>query len=329
VAARARRSELVPRPFLRVLVASVVVEVLLLRLLFRVGVFIPKDGAFGAIHGGLVMLGTFAFNLASLLTFAVLGWFAVGAFRRGRGAVGTVLALFLGGALLALAGIAEGPAPRLAFALAVGLIAWPALRAPEPVTDGSALGLGAAERLAIALSAIALLLSSYSGIPAALRTSIAGSLPGDVAAHLAGEVAVVGACLAFVVARWREGPVPLRAVILGALPALALVLLWRANGAVTGILVLWAAGLRLYLPLWLYVLAVWALGTTVVARMGNGSEKAAGLVLLASTGLLLESTYAQALALLALILLTDGRVVGGDGIVAGSVELPAGAAASG
>jgi hypothetical protein len=124
-----------------------------------------------------------------------------------------------------------------------------------------------------------------------------------VTAQLVGESLIVAAIVAFAAARRREGRIPVRAVVLGAVPALVFASAWQANGATAGILALWATGLRLYLPAWVYVASVWALGATVVARTGDGSCRAAGLLVLGCAGFLLESTYAMALALVALVLL--------------------------
>jgi len=286
------------RWILHVLVGATIAEVLLLRVFFRVGVFIPKEGTFRSIHAALVALGTFAFNLASVLAFLALGWLALDLIRRGRRAVGTVLALFCVGSLLALAGPALGPAVHLTYVVAIVMLAWPAVR----------WGGRTADTLAIGAVAVALLLSAYSGMVAdPLRPTWAlGSPPGAAGLQLAGELIAALSCFAFLAARRAEGPLGVGAVILGALPAVALLAAWKTNGAVTGILVLWTAGFRLFLPMWIYVAALWALGITVAASVGDGTGRAAGLVLLVASGFLVESTYAQALALLAIALIMAG-----------------------
>ena len=95
-----------------------------------------------------------------------------------------------------------------------------------------------------------------------------------------------------------------------AFPAAALLVAWWANGAITGILVLWTAGLRLYLPVWLYGVALWAFAAAALGWLGDGSRRAGGMVLLLAAGFLLESTYAQALMLVALSLLAGGLAAG-------------------
>ena len=299
------RWESIPRSLLWVLVASVATEVLLLRTFFRVGIFIPKQDVFRVVNDVLVMVGTFAFNLSTVLTLSSLGWLSVTALRSGRGATGLAIGSFVALSLLAAAGAATGPLVPPMFAAATVLVTWPNVRRSR-VWGVRGLGdRGNAERLGIGLTATVFLLSAYSGVASSMRASALGSPPGVVAAQLFGELLIVAVSIPFLVARRREGPIPTHAAILGALPALVVASVWQANGAIAGILALWATGLRLYLPVWAYVVAVWALATTVMARRGDGSSRAAGLVLLACAGFLLESTYSMSVALLALILLCD------------------------
>lgn len=286
------------RGILHVLVGATIAEVLLLRVFFRVGVFIPKEGTFRNIHTVLIALGTFAFNLASVLVFLALGWFALDFIRCGRRVVGAVLALFCVGSLLTLAGPTLGSGVRFTYVVAIVALTWPAVRRRGR----------AAERLAIGTVAASLLLSAYSGMVADPLPPILvlGSPPGAAGLQLVGELVAVISCFAFLAARRAEGSLGVVAVILGVLPAVALLAAWKTNGAVTGILVLWTAGFRLFLPMWIYVAALWALGITVAASAGDGTGRAAGLVLLVASGFLVESTYAQALALLAIALIMAG-----------------------
>ena len=74
---------------------------------------------------------------------------------------------------------------------------------------------------------------------------------------------------------------------------------------------LWTAGLRLYLPIWLYALALWGVLAATIGWLPWHGRRSAGLVLLLVAGMLLGNTYLQALGLLALTLLSDGRALGG------------------
>jgi len=292
------------RVILSVLPIVVVIELVLMRTFYRVGIFIPRDGAFGTLYSALTVIGSFAFNLSSVLAFAGVGLLGLRALHRGRGATGVVLLAFVAGCLVAaLPGASgTGPAVRVAFATGAVLLAWPFVRGPAPPW----------ERLAVAASTTAVLLSSYAGGAGDARrmAATAGGAPGVVGAQLVGEALVVAASLLFFAAWARERGVRPRALALAAFPAAALLVAWWANGAITGILVLWTAGLRLYLPVWLYGVALWAFAAAALGWLGDGSRRAGGMVLLLAAGFLLESTYAQALMLVALSLLAGGLAAG-------------------
>jgi hypothetical protein len=155
------------------------------------------------------------------------------------------------------------------------------------------------------------LLSSYAGLLADGGRLAMIQPVGLVGAQLAAELVLVATGAAFLAAwiatdRFRVGP-----LLAGAFAAAALFVAWRANGAVTGILALWAAGLRLYLPLWSYALALGVLVAAALGWLPRHALRSGGLVLLPVAGVLLGSTYLQALLLVALALLTDGAAVGG------------------
>lgn len=280
-------------------------ELLLIRTFYRVGIFIPKRGPFRTIYAVLTDAGSFAFNLSTVLVLFALAMLASLAWRRGRRPVASTLGVFLAGSLVAMlpGATGAGPAVRLVFVLAVAVVAWPFVRRPGRLT----------ERLAVGVAAGIALLSSYAGFAGdASRLFPAADGPGGaVAAQLAGEALVVLAAFLFFAAGIRDEALGWKAVALGALPGLALLGAWWTNGVITGILVLWTAGLRLFLPVWLYALALWAFAAAALGRMGDGTRRSGGMVLLVVSGFLLESTYAQALVILALALLTDGFALGG------------------
>lgn len=288
------------RAILLALPIAALAELLLMRTFYRVGVFIPKEGAFRSVYAALTDVGSFAFNLASVLALAALGLLAVTAFRRRDTALGLVLGAFLASILLARGAGVEGlgPLPRLAFGLAVLAVVVPFLRS----------GADAAHRVMVGAVAACLLLSSYAGV--AVGPGV-GRLPGVVVAQIVAELLVMVAAFAAPAAwlgteRFRPGP-----AIVAAPLAAAFLAAWTANGSVTGILVLWSLGLRLYLAPWVYAVGLWAFLSTGIGWLRHRPWRSAGLVLLLTAGMLLGSTYQQAVAVVALVLLTDGVAIGG------------------
>lgn len=286
-----------------ILGAAVVAELLLTRTFYRVGVYIPKEGPFRGVYRVLTVTGSFALDLASVLVVAALGMLAVRGFRRSGTTAGIAIVAFLASwALVRLGGVEVlGPTARLTFGLAVLAVAAPFVRgAARPL-----------HRAAIAGIAACFLLSSYTGIAAEGERLAGLALPGGLGAQMLAEALVVAT--AFLVAgAWivTDG-FRARPTIVAAPFAATLLALWSASGEITGILVLWTAGLRLYLPIWLYALALWGTLAAAVGWLPRHPTRSAGVVLLLAAGLLLGNTYLQALGLLSLALLTDGAAVGG------------------
>lgn len=292
-------------PVLSVLPAVALAELLLIRTFYRVGIFIPKEGPFRAVYGVLTAVGSFALNLSSVLVLVALALLAARAWREGRVPQATAFASVAAvGVIVALAGVRElGPVARLAFVLAVLAVVRPALAGGDPV-----------HRLAVLAVAGVMVLSQTAGF-AADAGLLAPGAPrplGPVGPQLAAEALAVVAAFLLLASAVRSGRLDLRAALAGLVPALALLGAWWANGAITGILVIWTAGLRLYLPMWVYVLALWAFAAFAAAWAPERRSRAAGLVLLLVAGVTLGTTYQQALALVGLVLLADGApIIGG------------------
>jgi hypothetical protein len=301
--ARARRAPLAV--VLTLLPIAGLTEVTLMRTFYRVGIYIPKDGPFLGVYRALTALGSFAMNLAMALTALALVLLAEQAWRRGLRTQAIALGAFVASSLVLRVSGAEalGPAAWLVFVLAAVAVARPFLRRPAPILH----------RLTVGGVLASVLLSAWVGFWGAagsLAPSTAGG-GGIVGAQLVAEVLVVAtAILAFASCASTEG-IRVRALIAGALAAALPLVAWHANGAVTGILVLWTAGLRLYLPIVVYALALGALAAAAVGWLPRHAWRSAGLALLLVAGMLLDSTYVQGLALVALVLLTDGVAVGG------------------
>lgn len=291
------------RGLLPLLALAVTAEVLLFRIVSRVGIHIPKDGAVLAVYGRLTQIGSFSFNLATVLAGVCVVVAAVALMASGRSFVrhtllpGWLLVLVAEAALFAA--LPPSESRRLVFgvtaAATMALVALSARRHPEVV----------------GVSAAAFLLAAYytlANLGAAVFQATQAA-PFSADSVRLGEALVPVAALAVFIA-W--GP-PLTAQAMRRhprrylLPTLAVVLVaaaFFAPGSTSSILSLWTTGLSLYLPFPLYVLALWLYALTFAHCLATGRTRvAAALVLLFAAGLSLETTYQWLLALLALLTL--------------------------
>lgn len=289
---------------LRALAAAALLEVALQRTFYRVGLFLPREGPFRVAYALLTGLGSFAFNLASVLAYLAAGWLAVRAVRSGRRATGAAIASFGTAALLAaLGGGTPGPALRPLFAAATIAVAWPALRPGHAGAGATRRALG---RWAAGAVAAAMLASTYASAGAG-----DGGTPGAVGAQLAGEALVLVAAL-LLAATWAAAGAPGRGagLAVGAIAGAGFLAGWAAAPAVTGILALWTVGLRLFLPVPLYAVALAGHAAAAAGWWRAGSLRGPALCLLLAAGFLLDSTYGQLLALLGLAVVVDAAVHG-------------------
>lgn len=311
-AVKGRRGEIVApaaldllRQLLPLLAAAVAGEVVLFRVVSRVGVHIPKDGAVLAVYGRLTELGSVCFNLATLLA--------------GTAAVLAALALFAGGRALLRNALLPG--------WMLALVAEAALFAALPPSETRRLVFGITAVAGLALVAIAarrqremvwvstaaFLLAAYytlSNLAATLFQATAAAPFSEDALRLGEALVPVAALTAF--AAWGP-PLSRRDVRrhpwVYALPtslALILAAAFFGPGSTSSILSLWTTGLSLYLPLPLYILAFWLYGLTLACCVATGRlQVAAALILLFAAGLSLETTYQYLLAAVALLTLGD------------------------
>jgi len=169
---------------LALLPLAALTELFLVRTFYRVGVYIPKEGPFRTVYGALTAVGSFALNLSSVLVAVALALLAVDAYRRGLRRAAAALGSFVAVSLvLAAAGTANlGPMARLAFVLAVAVVAWPFVRSQA----------GGWHRVAVAGVAASALLASYAGFVADAGRLVPSAGPGGaVGSQLAAEALVI------------------------------------------------------------------------------------------------------------------------------------------
>jgi len=322
------------------LAAAGMAELLLLRTLSRVAVHIPKEGLVLSVYRALTGVGSFAFNLATILAVVALALALLQLARQqhradpwqivGAGALALLLAWSVLLPLLRSTGEGSDEAAKLAFGL-VFSVAVVALALPHFLSRRKPL----ARRAAVALvGAVALCAQYYTLSYAASGLLGTGGPPPLASEFLAlGEVLVVASAGAIFAAwgatrrpgflAWPHGgrrgwKAPATGLLnspnrLGlAVPtALSLLLLasYLTNGSTSAILSLWTEGLTLYLPFPVYLAAFWLYASTVVARFQRRDGFAVGcaLLLLFVGGYALELTYQHLLAALALLVLTQDR----------------------
>lgn len=305
---RLRLDPVVVRQVASALLIAAVAEVVLLRLVTRVGVHLPRGDTVSDALGVASFLGAFALNLASILTtgfvvlvLAAVAWRAKGTLL-GWAVIGLTGAMLwgLGLRLSTGAGTADalfGVSTTL-LVIVVGLFL-----ANEVPPRG---------RLAIALVVGAYVAYQYYALGHLLFQQLGYTTapPAAIWALRLGELLVVlGAGAAFWawgIDRWRRAGragaafaiVPVFVVFAGSL----------APASTSSILALWTTGLSLYLPLPLYLIALGLYLLTIAAclRAGDAFWSAAGLLLIFLAGYMPEATYDHLLLLLGVAFLAGG-----------------------
>ncbi len=287
-----------------VLAGATLAELLLMRLFYRIGIFLPKQGTFAIAYRVGTTAGSFAFNLASILAFLALVFATWRAWHLGRRPVAAAIGAFLTAAVTGILTDAEPamPVARLLFLmLAVGVC----VAATRTRGDG-------AFRLAMAGAGLAVMCSTFAG--SATDAVLLGSgrpIPGVAGAQILAEWATVATSVLLFVSWWRDGGSRRGPLIIGGSLATILVVARVANGSVTGILALWTSGLRLSAPIAVYAVALWCFSSAGVGWFDRRPWRSLGLFFMLAGGLLPASSYALMLVLLGLLFASDGVAIGG------------------
>lgn len=253
---------------MRALLWAVWGEFVLVRLLSRVGVFIPKGGAVLTGYRAAVWLGEVAFNLSLLLALVVLGLLLL-EHRRS-------LALLAGAAgLLALLGsrLPGGSLPAAALLpAAVAALGVSAIRrSSAPLRAGLGLIL-LAQLLRYAAGGLQL---------GWVLFDLPGELPGAAWLLRGGELLAVLAPIALAAAVLRSTALRPAVLLTVGAPALLAAALW-VDPDITAILAMYALGFTLSWPALLYLLGA---GAVVLALSAWPPDRRLGLGLLLLAGI--------------------------------------------
>jgi hypothetical protein len=295
----------------RPLALAALAEVLLLRLLMRMGAHLPLADRLQEVYRGLQLLGMAAANLVSLLALALIVLFGL-AVLRGRRWVDRLA----GAAAIAAAGWQAGLAvlPSASASVAVATLTALALAlalafAVSPLRGWARAG--AATLLAAYLAA------AYYAVAQPAR-ALGVELPGALAAYFAGEaLALAGAAGALLIV-WpglRRGPAVAAAATGLLVLAARLLQPWT-----TGLAVMWTVAFSLYLPAPVYALAAALFTYALLASWrasGAARVRACGLLLIALAGLKLDYGYFALMALAGYLLAAGDVPAPSAAVVAG------------
>ena len=289
-------------PLMLGLAAGALAETVLLRLLVRVGVHFPKEGAVVTLFEGFSWLGSFAFNLSSLLALLAGAVMLVLLLQQPLGWRRHLLAF---AALVLAAGLAfsaAGPSAGANLLFGLGGVALAAAMVSVALDNTAA-------RLTAALVAAAYLsYQFYSLSHQVWRLQGWTSLPPFSSRALTvGEALVVAAAFA---AFWAWGKPRWHHLGKGGLALVTATTLVVALARLTpdstiSILAIWTSGLSLYLPWPIYLIGLWLYLATLLAcwRERTAWPLGTGLLLLLLAGYMPQDSYHHLLLLLGLALL--------------------------
>ncbi len=296
------------RPLTITLIAAVLAETLLLRIVVRVGVHVPKHAVFTGLFEAASTLGSVAFNFASVLALVLLTLVLtfVIASKRTRAFSPLIamlsVALFLG---LFLTLVTDTPEADALFGVSAALLAVTTLIVAVRTGDLTpsitiALGLMVAAYLSYeyyTLSYVFYRILDYATLP---PLSLDALRLGEALAMVAAGTVF----LAWGLPRW--GKIGRAGAAVVAVVILALTAAGLSPVSTMAILALWTAGVSLFLPFPIYLLALALFLLTMVACLRDRDAYliAAGLLLVLLAGYMAESTYQHLLFLLGIFFLS-------------------------
>ncbi len=311
------------------LLAAALLEVVLLRLVTRVGVYLPREEAVSSGFQAASFLGSLAFNFAAILATILVMLLLGSMVLRMQNQVARLLVAAL--SVLMLWGLGWSLATGVPAADALFGLAMTSLVVLVGIVLVSQRETTPAGRLALGLIVAAYVCYQYYtlGYLTVRMLDYAAVPPFSIATLRLGEgfVVVAGgaAFWAWGAGRWRRAGLPGMALV--AVLVLAVAFGSLAPASTTSILALWTTGMSFYFPLPVYLLSLALYLLTIVAclRSGDARWTGAGLLLLLLAGYMPEATYHHLLILLGVAFLSGAaRLGGGIGTRLQTPELRAG-----
>lgn len=270
------------------------IEWLLNRLIARVGIFIPKTPAMITIYEGLEFFGRFVGSLTAVLAFGFLSLVIVNAWRERQPALAITLSLTATATVYFLFIAPMGWLPVVThgfFILALIIFMAQILRS---------------HRLGFTLMALSALIGeTYLALPGlyqALR--IPGPPPAGLMLFGLGEGLALAGAILLGSQYWMLSKKRVKAVAL--IPAVMFLAIFHINPSLTGIMAIWSTGFTLFLPPYLYALALYGLGLGIMVSWRSDPAIWAAILMLISSG------YAPQLSLQRMLLLGAFALAGGQ-----------------
>ncbi|MDI9547131.1 MAG: hypothetical protein QM346_05965 [Chloroflexota bacterium] len=265
-------------PFLALLTAAALADWLVTRTATRLAIFIPKTPEMIAGYQWLNWIGQFGSTLGALTALAGLSWIVREEWRTQRTPWLAAAIASLGG--LSIVFLAAAPGAWLLGYYLLMLIALfglggRSLRLVQPQTV----------RFAAFLPALAMMSAGLHQASPALYAAL--NLPGPPMwsnqFYLGGECLVLAGALAIWLAYGRGAGI--LAWLIAALPAFGFASTYLFAPAMTATIVIWSNGLTLFLPWWVYALALWLTGAALAQRFLAADRRTGwAIMLLAAAG---------------------------------------------
>jgi hypothetical protein len=292
-----------PSILVKRLVLAAVCDWLVGRTLTRMAIHMPKPPLLITIYQGLGWIWQLAATFSAILVMVILGWLSWHSFRKsGNPGLG------IGGISLVALSILSLVTPftswlalayHLCFVLVLVVLTWLGIQQYA----GVGIKFPIRTRLAHAVVGLTLIVSQFFQIVPLFGEASGMSLPQGFGSKLFnfGEFLVILSAFLLWFAYGRGAS--LISWLVAGLPVMVYVAGRISSPAMTGILAIWSTGLSLYLPWFMYALALWLAGVTIIHSLRSGSIAGWAFLLLIAGGFTPQLTSQALFGLVALWLL--------------------------